>query len=260
MTMIIYNKEIIISTMPGKKKKKQNGGFSFGDLVKNATKAANVVQQVRTGKSKNPDWDYQPKPGENHQLFQGPDGLFYRARFSGPGTQVQAGQKDLYRKYGRSVRKAISPKNFASEVDRIAAKHDTDYLLAAGDYKKVQKADANMIKSLEKLQASGKEANPNVNIKAPLLAIKAKYNAEKVSGKLIDKFVGKEDFVDDKSKKLAERFQQRLAQEGFGPKRVAKEREYRLPDKKWHCPDCGSHIMRGSKSMHLKSKKHLASL
>lgn len=159
------------------------------------------------------------------------------------------------------MRKAISKDNFASEVDRISLRHDTDYLLADGDFAKVQKADLAMIKSLEKLLASGKEPHPNTNIKAPLAAIKAKYAAEKVKGSLIDKFIGKEP-MSSSGKKLAERFQQRLAQAGYGQGLKVKVRPVRewKPSDRWTCPDCGSTILYRSKSNHLKSKKHLKSL
>jgi hypothetical protein len=223
MIMIIYQLKMPNPKRKGGKVKgkAQKGGLSFSSVLNAASKVANVAQTAKsfvdTGKiqKKNPKLDYKPRAGENHQLFRAKDGFTYRAFYSGPGSQVQKQNKSLYKKAGNSVRKAISKDNFASELDLIAARHDNDYLLAEGDFKKVHAADKRMIDSIKKLKAKGTDPHPKFNITAPEAAIKAKYAAEGLKGSLIDKFIGKEP-MSTNGKKLAERFRDRLGQAGYG--------------------------------------------
>lgn len=142
-----------------------------------------VVDKVSGCKNKNPEWDYKPKPGEKHQVFL-KDGCSFRGFFSGPGTRIIKGVKELLAKHNGNISMALQPKNFASKVDLYAAlPHDIRYLLANREDKAkgeadVRKADLKFIRTLENLLKTGQE--PKVNVWPPLQAMKAKVFGEKL--------------------------------------------------------------------------------
>jgi Phospholipase A2-like domain len=96
-------------------------------------------------------------PGEKHQMIKMPDGRIAPAVFSGPGTNLET-----------RIRRGDKPLSY---VDKTAEAHDIRYQLATNEAD-IKKADADMIKNLDKAKADNLDNLFNIR-QAEL--IKAKY-------------------------------------------------------------------------------------
>ena len=81
-------------------------------------------------------------PGEKHQMIKMPDGRIAPAVFSGPGTNLET-----------RIRRGDKPLSY---VDKTAEAHDIRYQLATNEAD-IKKADADMIKNLDKAKADNLE-------------------------------------------------------------------------------------------------------
>lgn len=201
-------------------------------LDKGLKVASKVIDKVTGCKDKEEKWDYKVKAGEKHQIFL-KDGCSYRGRFSGPGTRVVAGMKELMKMYDNNVSLATKASNFVSDVDRTAFSHDLAYLLASREKdqekaeKMVRQADLTFIRVLKRLLASGKEDKKAVVV--PLNAMKAKVAGEKL--KIIKVYgINSNEHATEEDYKLAEKFLAHLKMLGFG-KNELDEEEKEIDDK-----------------------------
>ena len=141
-------------------------------------------------------------PGEKHQMIKMPDGRIAPAVFSGPGTNLET-----------RIRRGDKPLSY---VDKTAEAHDIRYQLATNEAD-IKKADADMIKNLEKAKAENLDNLFNIR-QAEL--IKAKYLLQDKFGMPTSWFTSFGlDGLKDKSliPVMAEKLKE-LEQQGFGRK------------------------------------------
>jgi len=197
------------------------------------TAASTAVQNIALNKiapskegctNRNPDWEYNMKPGESHQVYVTKEGCRYNSRFSGPGTHVLQDVNELLAKYNNSIANAVKSSNFTSDIDKEALAHDIRYVLATnGDPSKVKdlvrEADNIFIKKLSTINDS--------NAVVPLSAMRAKVAGEKAG--VISVYAGDEK-VGPSDLKLLQDMLNHLEMQGFGidPKgRIPKDRPLR---------------------------------
>ncbi len=135
------------------------------------------------------------EPGEHHQLLKLPKGGWGRANYSGPGT---------------NLKKRLKPPQAQprSHVDRIAMKHDVDYLTARTE-QDIRRADQRMLRNLERSHDS------KFNVIPAKMGIASKVKLEDAGLMKKDKFISDEP-ADPLTMKRGKRVQRALAQEGLG--------------------------------------------
>ena len=153
-----------------------------------------------TNKETGYPWNYRKLKNERlHQTFVGEDNCLYGAQWSGPGTQVLPKMDAWWARHNGNVDEMIDARNFVHPVDRIAMRHDLEYLLAGDEpdeakrYQMVRDADLAFIESVGRLPDDG------LNKSIPLNAMRAKVGAERRG---LKQYSGKEDFerVEQKSR------------------------------------------------------------
>ena len=147
-------------------------------------------------------YNYQKLPNEKrHQTFKGEDGCLYAAQWSGPGTQVLPKLDEWWARHNGDVERIIDESNFANPVDRVAMRHDLEYLLAGDEedpqksYDMVRRADEAFIETLAKMRDDDK-----FNVFVPLNALRAKVGLEKRGMK---QYKGSEAFENDEQRQKA---------------------------------------------------------
>lgn len=147
--------------------------------------------------------------GEKHQMIKMSDGRIAPAVFSGPGTQLET-----------RIKRGDKPLSY---VDKTAQAHDIRYQLATSEAD-VKKADADMIKSLEKAKKEGLDNMFNIR-QAEL--IKAKYLLQDKFGMPTSWFTsfGLESLKDKSLIPVMADKLKSLEQEGFGKKRKIRVRK-----------------------------------
>lgn len=156
-----------------------------------------------------PDSDNTARPGfagEKHMILELKNGKNGVANYMGPGTQV--------------VQRLKREDPGRTPSDMVAKRHDIDYAIAqsartkADQLTQVRAADNRMIKSLQKLNNEGGDANRN--IQAGMRLIQAKKLGEDSGILSKDKFVGNLRNIPDDEKILLMSNRARLTQQGYG--------------------------------------------
>lgn len=134
--------QVIKMLLKDMKKNKRSVEF-YDNVVKKTMKGSGVAGKLLSGIAaiknkftkgkKNPDFDYQVKPGENHAVIQGEDGFFYRDRFAGPGTVLYDDILELKKQYGPTIKNIIKNADKFSPDKHITLaglRHDVAYALS----------------------------------------------------------------------------------------------------------------------------------
>lgn len=174
------------STRPPPEHGEQGGEGLLSDI---AAKVSNAFPSNKDGLARNVE------SGEHHQLLKLPKGGWGRANYSGPGTNLQRRLKPPH----------AQPR---SHVDRIAMKHDVDYLTAKTE-KDIRQADQRMVRNLDRSRDS------KYNVIPARLGIASKIKLEDAGLMKKDKFIS-DTPPDPTTLKRGKRVQRALAQEGLG--------------------------------------------
>lgn len=147
-------------------------------------------------------------PGEKHAILELANGKNGVANYMGPGTRVI-----------ERVRRGDPGRTAA---DKVAMRHDIDYVMAAdsgsksAQLDKVREADNRMISSLQKIQENKGDANRNIQM--GLRLIQAKKLGEDTGMISKDAFAGDLTKLNDADKVLLMNERRKLGMEGYGLK------------------------------------------
>lgn len=144
--------------------------------------------------------------GEKHAILQLPNGKNGIANYMGPGTEV--------------IKRLQRNDPGRTESDKVAKRHDIDYVLAQGEptkaaqLVKVREADNRMIKSLQKIRENKTDANRNIQM--GLRLIQAKVAGENLGVLDKSKFAGDIKNINPEDRILLEAERNKSEQSGYG--------------------------------------------
>lgn len=153
-----------------KKQRQQSGAGWFDGMV------SGYVDLINKQRNKPADpRSHKLKEGEKHAVFVNKEGAFATAKYAGPGTDLLGNLKLDLAKNDNDITKVLDKKNYISDVDRVALKHDIAYQLHGKDPDKIRQAD---IKFLNKLEELRKQGESEFNVGPSYAGVSAKVKLE----------------------------------------------------------------------------------
>jgi len=217
--LAVYNKTPNKYQSVDEKQKEEISGSGFMDtLKKNLQNISHKVGQASdlysspigtTLKNMIPTSDENARAsfaGEKHAILQLPNGKNGISNYMGPGTEV--------------IKRLKRNDPGRTESDKVAKRHDIDYVLAQGEptkaaqLLKVREADNRMIKNLQKIRENKTDANRNIQM--GLRLIQAKVAGENLGVLDKSKFAGELKNISTEDRILLEAERNKSEQNGYG--------------------------------------------